>query len=269
MFKNVRIAILIWLAALGVAANRLAVAGIDCSIDRNSPIVIPAHAKVDARKQAYRLPDGSILFLGSFTIDADGAPNAYGPDNRGLDDIANAGSPGNWYGLATDAQDCGPTGTPLHQSTNDPAPGFYVSTTSMTNPAVQDCRKQRNYVDSTSIPYVALPKAIAKLDKNRGNLVVIERLSGGSPEFAVLADGAPSYGFGEGSIELATRLGLNSDPRRGGTSQREIVFLEFTDRMGFPASADEVRSNSSAAFAKWGGEARLKVCRQVLSPPPR
>ena len=38
------------------------------------------------------------------TIDADGAPNAYHPDNTGLDDLANAGTPGRWEGLAKDAE---------------------------------------------------------------------------------------------------------------------------------------------------------------------
>ena len=40
-------------------------------------------------------PATSAFFYESgMTIDADGAPNAYHPDNTGLDDLANAGTPG-------------------------------------------------------------------------------------------------------------------------------------------------------------------------------
>ena len=48
-----------------------------------------------------RLAGTSAFFYESgMTIDADGAPNAYHPDNTGLDDLANAGAPGRWEGLA-------------------------------------------------------------------------------------------------------------------------------------------------------------------------
>jgi hypothetical protein len=102
-----------------------------------------------------------------------------------------------------------------------------------------------------------------------GNLVVIKRLPNGGPEFAVYADGAPRYGSGEGSIEVGQRLGLKSDPRYGGTSERQIVFVVLSDRMAFPANADEVKRSANAAFEKWGGEARLEACRQALLSAPR
>ena len=51
-----------------------------------------------------RLSGSSAFFYESgMTIDADGAPNAYHPDNKGLDDLANAGTPGRWEGLAKDS----------------------------------------------------------------------------------------------------------------------------------------------------------------------
>ena len=48
----------------------------------------------------WQLPDKSAFFFSSgMTIDADGAPNAYNPENTGLDDLANAGTPGHWDGI--------------------------------------------------------------------------------------------------------------------------------------------------------------------------
>src|SRR5580765_7782088 len=64
------------------------------------------------------------------TIDADGCPHAYGPEGtKPLDYLANAGYPGNWWGIVTDAE-----GIPYVQRTDDgkdraPWPGYYLSTT--------------------------------------------------------------------------------------------------------------------------------------------
>jgi len=42
------------------------------------------------------------FYKSELTIDADGAYRAYHPKNIGLDYLANAGSPGNWWALVTD-----------------------------------------------------------------------------------------------------------------------------------------------------------------------
>src|SRR4051812_22059936 len=43
-----------------------------------------------------------VYWSSGMQIDADGCPRAYHPKNIGLDWLANAGEPGNWYGLVTD-----------------------------------------------------------------------------------------------------------------------------------------------------------------------
>src|SRR5271166_5427692 len=65
-------------------------------------------------------------------IDADGSPHAYAPEGSGLVTLhylANAGSPGDWYGIATNSH-----GIPYIQGHADPAPGYYVSTTALEDP---------------------------------------------------------------------------------------------------------------------------------------
>ena len=53
----------------------------------------------------WQLPGNqAFFFVSGMTIDAAGAPNAYHPDNIGLDDLANAGSPAHWDGIMTDRQ---------------------------------------------------------------------------------------------------------------------------------------------------------------------
>ena len=76
--------------------------------------------------------------------------------------------------------------------------------------------------------------------------------------------------MGSAKVQLIWRNAWVSEPIPAveEPSQHEVVFLVLTDLMGFPANADEVKSNASEAFDKWGGNARLKACRQELAPAP-
>ena len=236
-----------------------------CALDLAHPILIPKNPKLprDTAKHAYKLDDASVVFLGRLEIDADGSPRAYGPANKGLDDTADAGSDGNWYALATDAPQCAPSGKPLVQKDGDPSPGYYVSRTSMTSG--ESCRDPRSYVDAETIPFVALPKAIATATC-QGRLVAVN--ANGATKMAMQADDAPAFGYGEASIALAKDLGINSNPRSGGLDRRSVVYVVFQRRMGFPDSAAEVRTKAQSVFDKWGGTARLAQCREALKKAP-
>jgi hypothetical protein len=101
----------------------------------------------------YLDPDGSVHFVGEFTIDCDGCPMAYGPDGclpEPYDYLANAGYPGNWWGIVTDEY-----GNPYEQKESDlreraPYPGLYVSTTAYVNPGYGKYDVRR-YVDSEKV----------------------------------------------------------------------------------------------------------------------
>src|SRR2546423_11141663 len=73
-----------------------------------------------------------VLFTSGMTVDADGAPNAYGPKNKGLDFTANARGPHGWVALVTNKQ-----GHPVRQK-RGPYRGFYVSTTSLEQRDIKD-----------------------------------------------------------------------------------------------------------------------------------
>jgi len=171
-----------------------------------------------------RLPDvRAFFFISGMTIDADGAPNAYHPDDFGLDAVANAGAPGNWNGIITD-QD----GAPLIQQESDPFPGYYISCTSLfddtkmfTDPAT--------YVDASRIPYIALPQDLADREGLQlGDFSFVMNLENGKSSFAIYADIGT---IGEGSIALADALSISSDARRGGQSDGILYLL-------FPGSGD-------------------------------
>lgn len=165
----------------------------------------------------YRDADGSVFFTAGMTIDADGAPRAYGPAPlRGLDALANAGGPGNWYGVVT--ANGSPTGRPVVQGPRDPAPGFYVSSTSLQDPD-RARTDPRRYVDSDTVPFIVLPGGhYPAWGIALGDLALVTRLNGQRQCFAVFADIGPRTKIGEGSIALARTLGIPSDPRTGGAS---------------------------------------------------
>lgn len=244
----------------------------ECPLDLGRPLAIPAKPtkpgrKPDTVKHAYSLPDGSIVFLGSMTVDADGAPKAYAPDDRGLDSTVNSVKPG--VGIASTAKNCAAGAPAVLQGPHDPAPGYYVSTTSLTDPAVKDCHRQARYVDATKIPFIALPPVIGIIVDHTGRLAMVGRRAGSAPAAAMQADQASGYGAGEGSVELARRLGLNANPRSGGDDGRNYIYVVFPERHGFPGNAKDVEAAALAAFQLWGGMEKYEACRIAVLAAPR
>jgi len=62
--------------------------------------------------------DSRFFYASGMEIDAAGAYHAHNPDGKsGLDYLANAGDPGNWWALVIDNDQ--PTGRPLIQTAED------------------------------------------------------------------------------------------------------------------------------------------------------
>src|SRR4029434_10092244 len=96
-------------------------------------------------------------------IDADGANGqtggvpVYAPKGfvpAPLDFLANAGGPGNWFGVVTDTGK--KDGKPVKQHASGPAPGAFVSATSYRWPTLARIDPLA-YVDAASVPYIVLP----------------------------------------------------------------------------------------------------------------
>jgi hypothetical protein len=203
-----------------------------------------------------QLPDSSAFFFESgMSIDADGAPNAYHPANIGLDDLANAGKPGNWQGLAHDG-----SGEPFVQGDGDPFPGYYVSTTALSDRS-KSAHDPARYVDASKIPYIVLPRNIPRqLGARLGDFSVVFDLRNGKSSYAIFADVGPTEGIGEGSIALAENLDIRSDPRRGGT-RGGILYLVFPGSgNGKPRSIGEIYDQSEKLFQAWGGPDQVNAC---------
>lgn len=171
-------------------------------------------------------PSLRICVTADGDIDADGAYHAYHPQSqKGLDALANAGHPGNWWGIATDRN-----GKPFIQQPGDPAPGFYVSTTSYQWPDfARD--NPRKYLDSESIPFIVVENYI----RNRGKGVVlgckarVTNLRNGRSVDCVVGDMGPLIKIGELSIAAAVAIGLNGNPRSGGVDDPILKYELWPD----------------------------------------
>src|SRR5258707_15645529 len=204
----------------------------------------------------WHLPGSDVFFYESgMTIDADGAPNAYHPDNTGLDDLKNAGAPGNWEGLAKDRD-----GEPYVQGPDDPFPGYYVSATALADRS-KPVNDPTRYVDASKIPFIVLPGAMAReIGARPGDFAVAFNQRKGQSSFAIFGDAGPSDRIGEGSVALAENLGIRSDARNGG-ARRGILFLVFPGSgNGSPRSIEEINSEAAKLLQAWGGTSQLAAC---------
>jgi len=237
-----------------------------CASARSMVLELVGRDRDDQERQNFhqvtvrRLPDRrAFYFVSGMMIDADGAPNAYNPDDTGLDELANAGTPARWNGIITD-QD----GEPLIQQESDPSPGYYISCTSLSD----DTRKfddPTGYVNASKIPYIALPKDLADWGGTRlGDFAVVINLRNGKSSFAIYADIGR---LGEGSVALADALGIWSDARRGGESDG-ILYLLFpgSGNLQPRINADIQKEGERLLHYHWGGREKSFSCAEDGGP---
>jgi hypothetical protein len=201
----------------------------------------------------------AFFFQSGMAIDADGALRAYHPSDRlGLDSLDHAGHPGNWWALVTDTNK--PSGRPVLQRKSDPAPGYYVSTTALYDPANPNSRDPRRYVDAAKIPYVVLPP-VALTHARLGDFATVLNLQNGKISSAIVADeSARDLPIGEGSMALAKALGINPNPRNGGKDGAIAYLIYPNSGNGKPRPLREILANSKRLLSAWGGRERLRAC---------
>ena len=207
----------------------------------------------------YRDNTGAVIYKAGCSVNADGAPHAYCPSDSGmtsLDYLGNAGSPGNWWGIATD-----PTGTPYVQKPWHAAPGFYVSTTALINPQYEEGHPSR-YVDSERYCFSVIPggQDWFKL----GDVGLVYNQETGDNMVHAVADVGPQNHLGEGSILLARCLGLNHSPKSGGTSKKIITWMTLPNSDPGYSPWEEKCQLALEAVQVWGGLARLKEISRLI-----
>lgn len=201
----------------------------------------------------------AFVFRAGMTIDVDGAPTAYHPRDRGaLNRLAHAGRPGHWWALVTR------NGEPIVQGPTDPAPGYYVSMTSLENSAFA-VTDPRRYVDASAVPYVALPESVTRAGGIRlGDVVAVINQTNGKIAYAIHADRGPRDRIGEGSLYLANQLRSAPLPDSIGIRKslvRGIVYVVFPGSgTGKPKTREQIAVVGSKLFERWGGLSALNTC---------
>jgi hypothetical protein len=182
----------------------------------------------------------AITITGSqVDIDADGAngqfgqPPAYAPVGWGptLDNLGDAGNPGDWWALATDNGQ--PSGNPIVQGPLDPCPGAYVSQTSLhlLNPdgTQMPASNPMRYVDAATVPFLVIcPELRDAVDPIVfGCLAILTNTQTGATCAAVVADGGNYNEMGEISQAAAEALGIPGNARGVGTSANLLTMQIF------------------------------------------
>jgi hypothetical protein len=189
----------------------------------------------------------AFFYRAGMSTDYDGAPNAYHPGGRkagALDATANAGHPGNWWGIVT--ENGKKDGNPVVQGPDDPCPGFYVSCTSLADPTKKPSDPRR-YVDASKVPYFVLPGGHSG-GAVLGDFAAVVNLKTDKVAFAIYADVGPSSEIGEGSAALGEALGR----KRG--EDLDLVYVVFPGSGNRkPRSADEINEKGGQLFKAWGG----------------
>jgi len=199
----------------------------------------------------------AFVYKAGMAVDADGAFRAYHPNNRlGLDSIEHAGRPGHWWALATDTGKT--TGHPIVQRKGDPAPGYYVSMTSLFDDRHSE-RDPRRFVDAAKIPYVVLPP-IGSRHAKLGDFATVINLRNRKMAGAIVADESSSdLKMGEGSIALAKALGIHSSPRNGGIDDGVAYLIYPGSGNAKPRRLKEIVAISRTHFQTWGGRDKLNA----------
>lgn len=164
-------------------------------------------------------------------VDADGAPNAYHPDDTGLDFLANAGYPTtNWWDSVLVPDPAHPSRAFIQPSGQ--FEGYFVSMTSLRSPG-GDKFDPATYVDATRVPYVVLPSGFTSLPHvaRPGDVGFAAHLASGMTTSFIVGDtgGGSGAKLGEGSIALFTALGgQNPNPRNGsGVPTGKVQYILF------------------------------------------
>jgi hypothetical protein len=217
--------------------------------------------------QLRRFPNSKAYFYVNerMAIDADGAPNAYHPDDQGIDALANAGYPnGGWRSvLVVDPDDAS---QPYIQESGQFA-GYFLSKTTLqdkTRPLTDPAR----YVDSRLVPYLVFPGAFHAIDGTGtfGDLGLAQNLSTGEQTPFIVADAGPQDAkLGEVSIRTAEGLGgRNVNPRNGAGMPRGrflyVIFPRSKAEPAWPVSPEQLATQTGELLDALGGWDRVLAC---------
>ncbi|ALN56737.1 hypothetical protein GLE_1380 [Lysobacter enzymogenes] len=205
-------------------------------------------------------------------ITAQGAPDAYHPDDTGSGSLHDSGWPsGAWRErLVPDPHQ---PQRPLRQSEGAQA-GYFVSTT-----ALADARFPRSnpqaYVDAGRVPYLAMPATwLAQAGAGGvGDFVVVHDRATARSSFGLIGDAGRGRALGEMSERMASDLsGVRAHARSGrGAPQGTLLCVVFPGSRrepAWPLRNSALRSRCEQLLRPLGGVARLAQLADSLAGLP-
>ncbi|OUS24809.1 hypothetical protein A9Q99_23395 [Gammaproteobacteria bacterium 45_16_T64] len=199
-------------------------------------------------------------------VDAGGAPNAYHPEDKGLDYLVNAGYPDSTWWPDVLVSD------PKNQSVAYLQPsgefeGYFISKTTLEDQDKSVFDVQR-YVDATTVPYVVFPSTFYKQSGTglMGDIGVAIHLSSGKMSGFVVADVDPGRAdLGEMSIKLAESLsGKTANPKNeAGAPKGEILYILFpysAREHPWPLNIDAIQRIALSQLKQVGGKETVVLC---------
>ncbi len=224
------------------------------------------------------LPDGSSY---------EGSESNATCTGKFMDDVKRIGEAGwkdpsvgavHWYGILGrgEVEIAGRTVRAVEPVEVKDASGFYVSPTTLADPDFAEDDPQR-YPDPMLVPGSVIPsraalKAMGVRVGGFGVAIDTAREDGAAVPF-IINDTGPR--IGEGSVALArlvagkeTKPEISRSERYVGQVDKTSVLWVFFggETLAPPYDAERVRAEAKAAFAAWGGEARLKACIAATDP---
>lgn len=207
------------------------------------------------------------------SVDADGAPNAYHPDDegkncttqahKGLDCLQNAGYPKtDWWNEVLVADPKNPN--VAYRQKLGPYAGYFLAMTSL-RAKTGDKYSTAHYVDSRDFPYVVIPtgftKALGFGFWGQGDVGLATHSASGKSVPFIVADygGGSKAKLGEASIALYEALGeKDPNPRTGnGVPKGEISYIVFPNS----------RLKGDAIWPRMKSDIRKQVSDLIKSTP--
>ncbi len=154
---------------------------------------------------------------------------------KSLDLLANAGHPGNWWGILVDYR-----GVPVRQLPSQPAPGAYISTTCYQFMKYPDGRDipmfdVNRYLDAGAVKFIVIPSRFRNAVPGivMGCYCEVERKGKIVP--GIVGDIGPDWG--EASIAMCREFDPSASPR--GSNVGDCLYRIFPGRAvdGFPLQA--------------------------------
>jgi peptidoglycan hydrolase-like protein with peptidoglycan-binding domain len=210
----------------------------------------------------FKLKGGEAVFFTSrMHVDADGCPQAYAPGNKGIESIKAATKKSG--ALSGDVLVLDGNGDGVLQKASDPAPGFFISKTALSDGS-KKAADPTKYVDALTVPYVVIPGV--SIGAKAGDVALVIDQETGTRVKAIVGDVGPGDETGEASMFLAGIIdGLKPSqiteakardkssfmsPRGGGTEKKRFRYVIFPGTtMKWPKTNAEIEARVDGALA--------------------